>query len=123
MVYASDLVGGWPARPVSSEVSVDRRLRLTVAALAALAVTPWPAARAAAPQTAADTLARSSGRLFDTAEPIAITLTTDLGAVAKDRGTQKRVHHAVLSYIGPAGDSTSFDVQLRTRGHWRVRDS
>ena len=115
------LPGGCADRLVSSEVSVARRLRLTVAALAALVITPWPAARAVGPQTAADTLGRSPGRLFDTAEPIAFTLTSDLGAVAKDRGTQKRVHHAVLSYVGPAGDSTSFDVQLRTRGHWRLR--
>src|SRR5437773_12221325 len=82
------LPGGCADRLVSSEVSVARRLRLTVAAVAALVITPWPAARAVGPQTAADTLGRSPGRLFDTAEPIAFTLTSDLGAVAKDRGTQ-----------------------------------
>jgi hypothetical protein len=99
-------------------------LRLTVAALAALGVTPRPSARPLPPvhwQLPADTAGPAPHRLFDSAEPIDIAITADFRAVGKDRGTEKRLHPGVLSYRSPAGDTVSVNVQLRTRGHYRLR--
>src|SRR5260370_7922837 len=60
-------------------------------------------------------------RLFDAAEPLALTLTADFGAVSKQRGTEKKDQPGVLSYAPPTGDSVRFDVKLRTRGHFRLK--
>src|SRR2546426_6211319 len=60
-------------------------------------------------------------RLFDAAEPLALTLTADFGAIGKQRGTEKKDQPGVLSYAPPAGDSVRFDVKLRTRGHFRLK--
>ncbi len=101
-----------------------RLLRLTVAALAALGSTPRASARpqpAVRWQAPADTAERARHGLFDSAAPIDLTLTADLDAVAKDRGTERRLHPGVLSYRSPAGDTVSVNVQLRTRGHFRLR--
>src|SRR5207249_5817907 len=39
--------------------------------------------------------------LFDSPEPLEFTLTTNLKAVDKDRGTDRHYHPAVLSFSGP----------------------
>lgn len=91
-------------------------LRITLAALTALGVTPSGSAR---PQ--ADASPPPPGALFDTADPLAITLTADFNAIAKERGEQKHPHPGVLSYVTPAGDSVSLNVSLHTRGHYRLR--
>ncbi len=59
--------------------------------------------------------------LFEATEPLALTLTTDLKAVKKDRGNERSSHRAVLSYVGPDGASGSLDVRVRTRGHFRLK--
>src|SRR5256886_17027886 len=91
------------------------------------------AAIGAAPHTGAIREARGVGqgppdstepkvpRLFDAAEPLALTLTADFGAIGKQRGTEKKDQRGVLSYAPPAGDSVRFDVKLRTRGHFRLK--
>ena len=107
----------------------ERLLQLTVAAVAALAalgggIAPRPSARPLPPfrwQVPADTAERAPHRLFDSADPLDVTLAADFGAVAKDRGTEKRLHPGVLSYRSPAGDTVSLSVQLHTRGHYRLR--
>ena len=97
------------------------------AALIALAAT------CAAPHTGAILEAQAVGqeppdstepkvsRLFDAAEPLALTLTADFGAIGKQRGTEKKDQPGVLSYAPPTGDSVRFDVKLRTRGHFRLK--
>lgn len=60
-------------------------------------------------------------RLFEAATPLHISLTADLGAVARDRGERKQDHPAVLTVAAEGGDSTRLDVTLRTRGHYRLR--
>jgi hypothetical protein len=110
-------------------VSLDltaRLLPLTVAALAALGggIAPRPSARPLLPfrwQVPADTAEPARHRLFDSVDPIEFTLTADLRAVAKDRGTEKHLHRGVLSYRSATGDTVSVNVQLRTRGHYRLR--
>src|SRR2546422_3221796 len=129
--WTSGTAAADPSRPgcrfLSCCVSLDlteRLLPLTVAALAALGFTPRPSARPPPPfrwHLPADTAERAPRGLFDSADPIEITLAADFDAVAKDRGTEKHVHAGVLSYGSPAGDTVSLNVQLHTRGHFRLR--
>lgn len=60
--------------------------------------------------------------LFASYEPLEIRLTADFDAIAKERGETKHDHPGVLAYVGPAGDTVSIDVQLHTRGHFRLRE-
>src|SRR5947208_15286939 len=73
--------------------------------------------RQALPDSAAPP-ARS--RQFDAAEPLDLRLTADFGAIAKQRGTEEMAQPGGLSYVSPAGDSVKLDVQLSTRGHFRL---
>jgi len=66
------------------------------------------------------TPAAARARLFDTNEPLRLTLTADFGAIGHDRGTKHPNHPGVLSYVTAAGDSVALPVQLHTRGHWRL---
>ena len=95
------------------------------AAFVTLAAVCFTSTAAARPQSPVDTsapppLAPARARLFDAAEPLALTLTADFGAIGKNRGNDKPNHPAVLSYVTPAGDSVALDVQLHTRGHFRL---
>jgi hypothetical protein len=96
------------------------------AALAALAAvcmasSTAPILEAQAPQAPADsTEPRARARLFDAADPLVLTLTADFGAIGKQRGTEKKSLPGVLSYVAATGDSVRLDVQLRTRGHFRL---
>ena len=66
------------------------------------------------------TESRARGRLFDAADPLQLTLTADFGAIAKQRGAEKKSQPGVLSYVAATGDSVTLDVQLHTRGHFRL---
>src|SRR5690348_4196943 len=59
-------------------------------------------------------------RLFDAVEPLALTLKADFGAIFKQRSGTKRDVPGVISYGTGSGDSIGLDVQLRTRGHFRL---
>src|SRR2546426_7899304 len=52
---------------------------------------------------------------LDATEPLELTLKSDFGAVAKERGTEKKGQPGVLSYAATTGDSVVLDVHLRTR--------
>src|SRR6059058_3784924 len=71
-------------------------------------------------QAPPDSTESRRARLFDAAEPLALTLTADFGAIGKQRWTQKKDQPGVLSYVAATGDSVRLDVQLRTRGHFRL---
>ena len=90
---------------------------MCVAPRAAASLLALPVARQA-PSDSTERPARA--RLFDAAAPLDLTLTADFGAIAKNRGTDKPNHPSVLSYATPAGDSVRLDVQLHTRGHFRL---
>ena len=77
-------------------------------------------ARSAGAQTPPDSEPLARARLFDAAEPLALTLTADFGALAKNRGGDKPDHPGVLSYVTPTGDSVAVGVRLHTRGHYRL---
>ena len=76
---------------------------------------------ASASQTPADsTPPRAPDRLFEATEPLDLTLKADFGAINKNRGNEKRDQPGVLSYVTAAGDTVGLDVQLHTRGHFRL---
>jgi len=96
---------------------VTRRCGAALTALVGVCV----ATSASASQTPADsTPARAPDRLFQATEPLDLTLKADFGAIGKNRGNDKPNHPAVLSYTTPAGDTVALDVQLHTRGHFRL---
>jgi hypothetical protein len=76
-----------------------------------------PGTRQASPDS---TEAATRQRLFDVAEPLPLTLTADFGAISRNRGNDKPNHPAVLSYVARSGDSVALNVQLHTRGHYRL---
>src|SRR5207244_10152453 len=84
-------------------------------ALAAVCVVPRATqvleAQAVAPQAPPDSTGPSRRRLFDATEPLELTLKSDFGAVAKERGTEKKGQPGVLSYAATPGDSVVLDVR------------
>jgi hypothetical protein len=59
-------------------------------------------------------------RLFRTDSVLPVTITTNLGALLKDRDSlELKKHDAVFSYSGDDGKLVSMPVQLRARGHFR----
>jgi hypothetical protein len=101
-------------------VSFDRVKRRCGAALTALAGV-CVVTGASASQTPADsTPTRAAERLFEAIEPLDLTLKSDFGAIGKNRSTDKPNHPGVLSYATAAGNSVALDVQLHTRGHFRL---
>ena len=76
---------------------------------------------ASASQAPPDSIpARAPDRLFEATQPLDLTLKADFGAIGKNRGNDKPNHPGVLSYATPAGDTLALDVQLHTRGHFRL---
>jgi len=96
---------------------VRRRCGAALTALVGVCV----ATGASASQTPADsTPPRAPDRLFEATEPLDLTLKADFGAINKNRGNEKRDQPGVLSYVTAAGDTVALDVQLHTRGHFRL---
>jgi hypothetical protein len=83
-----------------------------LAALSSLiAFALWGSASAQAPP---------ASPLFRTTTPLALQLKTDLRALLRDRG-EKRVEHGATLHFEDAGDSGSVNVDLRTRGIFRLK--
>lgn len=61
----------------------------------------------------------SGSRLFVDQTPLTLQLATDLRALFRDRGQQKKDHLATLRY-GTAPDTGTLNVKLRTRGIFRL---
>jgi len=57
--------------------------------------------------------------LFDAEHPLELTLEADLKPVLRDRGDKRPDHPARLWYLDQQGDTVSFDIGVRTRGHYR----
>ena len=62
-------------------------------------------------------------RIFRTDEPLWVSLSADFKkTVFKDTDSMStKQYPAVLRYVSEAGDTASLDVQLSTRGHFRLR--
>ena len=83
-------------------------LRLVVLALLqAAAPSPPPAA--------------SPSVLFQDQTPLVLRITTDLKALLRDRGDERKEHDGRLRYTTPNGDTGSVSVKLRTRGIFRLK--
>ena len=66
--------------------------------------------------------ARRPARLFRTLEPVHLTLEADFKQVFKDRDSlSTKKFPARLRFAGENGDTTTLDVELETRGHFRLR--
>jgi hypothetical protein len=69
---------------------------------------------------AVSALPAAAQRLFRDTVPVEVTLVTDLRTVLRDRDSTKfQPHPATLTYRLPDGESKTFPVTLRARGHFR----
>jgi hypothetical protein len=63
-------------------------------------------------------------RLFRSTEPVVMWLTSDFKTVFKDRdSTSTKRYPATMRFLTEKGDTASLDVQLATRGHYRLKAS
>ncbi|MGQ0703907.1 MAG: hypothetical protein ACT4PM_12310 [Gemmatimonadales bacterium] len=63
-----------------------------------------------------------AAKLFRATEPVAVWLIADFKTVFKDRDSMSTKRYpAKLRFLGEAGDTVSLDVELSTRGHFRLR--
>ena len=61
-------------------------------------------------------------RLFRSKEPVVMWLQADFKTVFRDRDSlSTKRYPATLKFLGEKGDTTSLEVQLATRGHYRLR--
>lgn len=59
--------------------------------------------------------------LFRSDLPIDVTLTTNIGSIRGDKGTDVPWRPATLSYKGEDGSLVTIPLQARTRGIWRLK--
>jgi hypothetical protein len=59
---------------------------------------------------------------FDSEEPLAVTLTTNIGRLRKDKSDKAPWRAATLSYAGPDGAPVTVPLSVHTRGIWRLRE-
>lgn len=70
----------------------------------------------------ADTTTHKAARLFRAKDPVVMTLQADFKTVFKDRDSMStKKYPATLKYVGEKNDTVTLDVQLGTRGHFRLR--
>lgn len=73
---------------------------------------------------AKDSIDAQTRALFATREPLAFTLIANFGNISKDRDSTSKVRHpGTLVVMDSAGGERRIPVQLRTRGHFRLRRS
>jgi hypothetical protein len=73
--------------------------------------------------TAQDSAAVTPSSVFAADAPMALTVRTNLRALLRDRGEDRREHDGVVRFDRPDGTLDSAAVQLRTRGIFRRRPS
>ena len=91
------------------------------AVLAALCCVGPPVHVPAAAAQDAPSAPSAPAALFQDEAPLRLTLKTDLRALFRDRDAEREDHPATLTYVTPAGDTTSVPVALRTRGIFRLQ--
>ncbi len=60
--------------------------------------------------------------LFTSETPLAVTFTTNIKQLRKDRGAKAPYHAATLSYTDSTGKVVTVDARARTRGIWRLKN-
>jgi hypothetical protein len=95
----------------------------SLALMAGLALSSSLGAQQAAPDGQKSDADKSRpNRLFRDTEPVTMWLEADFKAVNKDRDSMSTKRYpAKLRYLGEAGDTLTQDVELATRGHYRLR--
>jgi hypothetical protein len=83
-------------------------------ALVAGALLPFPA-------LGQEATATKQQPLFASPDPLRLTLEADWGAVFKERGDSSTPHPAKLTLAGAGGAATQLDVEVQTRGHFRLQ--
>jgi hypothetical protein len=63
---------------------------------------------------------RAAARFYDTPEPLAFTLTLNVGLVRGDRKDDPPARDATVSYTDSAGQKVVIPVKVKTRGVWRL---
>ncbi len=63
-----------------------------------------------------------SPRFFRSETPLAITLTTNIRQLKKEKGDQAPWHAATVSFVDSSGKTTSVPTTVRTRGIWRLKN-
>ena len=58
---------------------------------------------------------------FESQEPIEVTLTTNIGQIRGDKGTDPPWRPATISYTGIDGSLVNVPLKARTRGIWRLK--
>ncbi len=58
--------------------------------------------------------------LFESDETLHVTLAAPLSTLVRERSTEEKLQ-GTLSYTGPDGETATFDIKLRARGHSRHR--
>ena len=75
-------------------------------------------------QVVKDSLEALERPLFASREPLPFTLTADFRAISRNRDSTSKVRHAgTLVVKDTAGVDRSIPVELRTRGHFRLKSS
>ncbi|MFQ5704760.1 MAG: hypothetical protein ACE5HT_12155 [Gemmatimonadales bacterium] len=67
------------------------------------------------------TSAQQSAPLFESLDPLAITVRAPLNRLFKDRGSESEERPGTVEYVGSEGDTVSLDVKIKTRGNSRLR--
>ncbi len=100
---------------------------LAVASALALASTVLPGPLAARQDTTAtgdSVRVPRTARLFRADEPVRMWMIADFKTIFKDRDTTSTKRFpAKLRYLDDKGDTLNLDVQLATRGHFRLKSS
>jgi hypothetical protein len=65
--------------------------------------------------------APSASVLFNDQTTLVLRITTDLKALLRDRGDERKEHDGRLRFTTSAGDTGSVNVKLRTRGVFRLK--
>ena len=82
---------------------------------------PCAAALTAAVALAAPASGQDVAPLFASHDILNFRLEADFGAVFKERGQESTDHAAKLSYAAADGAPVSLDIQIQTRGNFRLR--
>jgi hypothetical protein len=102
--------------PVAAQV---KQPAVKTAALVQLAE-PWPDAEA----MTARRVEAEQRKLFAASDIFPITLTADFKTINKDRAVEgKKPYPGVLTMQDASGQTTTLHVTLRTRGHFRLRET
>ena len=97
------------------------RTILLLAALAAIPVSVGSAQVQIVPPSPEDRAAAADAQLFASHDPLELVLKSDFRRLRRDRDQDEDQRPGRLSFTGAAGDTVTLDVQVRTRGNFRLR--